>query len=73
MLVAGAGRAASFPGRQRPCRLDAAITAYARDSLSAAPSAIGVANDLCNRIHDDFAYDGEATTVATPRPATPSS
>ena len=45
--------------------IDAAITAYARDSLSSAPSVIGIANDFCNRIYEDFAYDGEATTVAT--------
>ena len=31
----------------------------------ARPRCIGVANDLCHRIHHDFAYDGEATTVAT--------
>ncbi len=45
--------------------IEPAITAYARDSLSAAPSVVGVASDFCNRIYDDFAYDGEATTVAT--------
>ena len=45
--------------------IEPAITAYARQSLSAAPSAIGIANDFCNRIHRDFAYDGEATTVHT--------
>ena len=45
--------------------LDADITAYARESLSDASSVTGIANDFCNRIYDDFAYDGEATTVAT--------
>lgn len=44
--------------------LDAAITAYATESL-AARSVTAIANDLCNRIHADFAYDNEATTVAT--------
>lgn len=44
--------------------LDAAITAYAKESL-AARSATAIANDFCNRIHADFAYDNEATTVAT--------
>lgn len=44
---------------------DAAIAAYARDSAAAGRSAVAVADDLCNRIHADFAYDGEATTVAT--------
>ncbi|MEO5757916.1 MAG: transglutaminase family protein [Mesorhizobium sp.] len=43
--------------------IDAAITAYARDSVGG--SAVGTAIDLCNRIHRDFAYDGEATTVRT--------
>jgi len=43
--------------------IDAAITTYARDSI--AGSAAGTAMDLCNRIHRDFTYDGEATTVRT--------
>ncbi|AZO22024.1 MULTISPECIES: transglutaminase family protein [unclassified Mesorhizobium] len=43
--------------------LDAAITAYARESLSG--STVGTAVDLCNRIHRDFTYDGKATTVQT--------
>ena len=43
--------------------IDAAITSYARDSI--AGSAAGTAMNLCNRIHRDFAYDGEATTVRT--------
>lgn len=43
--------------------LDAAITSYAQDSLGT--SAAGMAMDLCNRIHRDFTYDGEATTVRT--------
>jgi transglutaminase-like putative cysteine protease len=45
--------------------LDRAITAYARESLSRAASVTGIANDFCNRIYNDFAYDGAATTVAT--------
>jgi transglutaminase-like putative cysteine protease len=45
--------------------LDAAITAYARQSQTGASSVTSVANDLCNRINADFTYDGEATTVAT--------
>jgi transglutaminase-like putative cysteine protease len=45
--------------------LDPAITAYARDSLAQAGSATGIAADFCNRIYADFAYDGDATTVAT--------
>ena len=43
--------------------LDAAITLYAHDSV--AGSAAGTAMNLCNRIHRDFTYDGEATTVRT--------
>ncbi|TGS18922.1 transglutaminase family protein [Mesorhizobium sp. M2E.F.Ca.ET.209.01.1.1] len=43
--------------------IDAAITAYARESL--AGSAVATAVNLCNRIHRDFTYDGKATTVQT--------
>ncbi|RWC33293.1 transglutaminase family protein [Mesorhizobium sp.] len=43
--------------------VDAAITTYARDSI--AGSAAGTAMNLCNRIHRDFVYDDEATTVRT--------
>ncbi len=43
--------------------IETAITEYA--GLAAAGSAIAVAGDLCNRIHADFTYDGEATTVRT--------
>lgn len=43
--------------------IDAAITAYARRSL--AGSTTGTVMDFCNRIHRDFTYDGEATTVHT--------
>ncbi|TPK98760.1 transglutaminase family protein [Mesorhizobium sp. B2-4-12] len=43
--------------------IDAAITSYAHDSVG--NSAAGTAMNLCNRIHRDFTYDGEATTVRT--------
>ncbi|TGQ16460.1 MULTISPECIES: transglutaminase family protein [unclassified Mesorhizobium] len=43
--------------------IDAAITAYAQESL--AGSTVATAVDLCNRIHRDFTYDGKATTVQT--------
>lgn len=43
--------------------IDAAITAYARQSL--AGSTTGTVMDFCNRIHRDFTYDGKATTVHT--------
>jgi transglutaminase-like putative cysteine protease len=44
--------------------LDDGITAYAGESAGRG-SIRAVARDLCARIHRDFAYDGEATTVAT--------
>lgn len=43
--------------------IDGAITGFAQDSV--AGSAAGTAMKLCNRIHRDFTYDGEATTVRT--------
>ncbi|TIX10727.1 MAG: transglutaminase family protein [Mesorhizobium sp.] len=43
--------------------IDAAITAYAKDSL--AGSTVATVMDLCNRIQRDFTYDGKATTVQT--------
>jgi transglutaminase-like putative cysteine protease len=44
--------------------IDPAITAYAAESL-ASGSVLAVANHLCHRLHEEFAYDNEATTVAT--------
>jgi len=44
--------------------IDPAITAYASQSLGKR-SVIELATDFCNRIHADFAYDDEATTVST--------
>ncbi|TIT27796.1 MAG: transglutaminase family protein, partial [Mesorhizobium sp.] len=43
--------------------IDAAITAYAKDSV--AGSTVATVMDLCNRIQRDFTYDGKATTVQT--------
>jgi transglutaminase-like putative cysteine protease len=43
--------------------MDRAISSYAADSIGS--SALGTALDLCNRIHRDFTYDGDATTVQT--------
>lgn len=49
---------------------DEAMTAYARDTLSPAMSAYAAVRALGERIHEDFAYDGEATEVdTTPREA----
>ncbi|MEW9804819.1 transglutaminase N-terminal domain-containing protein [Mesorhizobium sp. ZMM04-5] len=45
--------------------IDDAITAYARESAGRNASVAAIADDLCNGIYRDFAYDGEATTVAT--------
>jgi transglutaminase-like putative cysteine protease len=45
--------------------LDPAISAYAGQSLAGDPSVQALAERLCNRINADFAYDTEATTVAT--------
>jgi transglutaminase-like putative cysteine protease len=45
--------------------LDPAISAYAGESLAGDPSVQALAERLCKRINTDFAYDTEATTVAT--------
>ncbi len=45
--------------------IEEVITGYARDGLPASASVIGIANAFCDRIYNDFDYDGEATTVAT--------
>jgi transglutaminase-like putative cysteine protease len=45
--------------------LDQAISAYAGQSLAGDASVQTLAERLCNRINADFAYDTEATTVAT--------
>lgn len=39
---------------------------YARPSFAAGRPLLDAANDLCRRIHLDFRYDPEATTLATP-------
>ena len=44
---------------------DTDITAYARESATAGRSVLAVASALCARIHADFDYDGEATSVTT--------
>ncbi|MBD0414667.1 transglutaminase family protein [Oryzicola mucosus] len=41
------------------------MTGYAAESLSPGRSVAAIAHDLCHRIHTDFTYDGEATTVTT--------
>ncbi|MDM9625771.1 transglutaminase family protein [Rhizobium sp. S152] len=41
------------------------ISEYARDSVLPHLTVLQIANALCARIHKDFTYDGEATTVDT--------
>jgi transglutaminase-like putative cysteine protease len=43
-----------------------AITEYARPSFSAGRPVIDAAADLMTRMHGDFIYDADATTVSTP-------
>jgi len=44
------------------------ITGYARESVANARTVFELAFDLCQRIHADFDYDGDATTVRTLSP-----
>ena len=53
-----------FLGASDYVSIDPDITAYAGGSLGE-DSVRAIAGDLCARIHRDFRYDGEATTVAT--------
>jgi transglutaminase-like putative cysteine protease len=45
--------------------IDGEITAYAAQSLKPRRSVAAAAEDLCRRVHADFTYDSDATTVAT--------
>jgi transglutaminase-like putative cysteine protease len=54
-----------FAGSSDYASIDAEITAYARESLDRTASVETLAQSLCTRIRADFAYDVEATTVAT--------
>jgi transglutaminase-like putative cysteine protease len=54
-----------FLAASRHAPLDEAITAFARDSWPDAASTAGLAEALCRRIHEEFVYDGDATTVST--------
>jgi transglutaminase-like putative cysteine protease len=53
-----------YPTTRTP--LAPAITDYARASFAEGRPIIEAAIDLMTRIHDEFVYDGEATTVSTP-------
>ena len=57
-------RIISWPPASMPASTPA-ITAYARESLAGDPSVQRLAERSLHRIHDDFAYDNEATTVDT--------
>lgn len=46
--------------------IDAAITAYAEESLGPGRSVLAISEDFCRRIYADFAYDSQATLVDTP-------
>lgn len=46
--------------------IGAEVLAYARPSFPAGRTVIGSAIDLMHRIHSEFRFDPEATTVATP-------
>jgi transglutaminase-like putative cysteine protease len=53
-----------YPTRRTP--LAPAITEYARESFAAGRPIIEAAAELMTRMHADFVYDPEATTVSTP-------
>lgn len=52
-------------GQSPRLRDNAAIAAYARDTVTAGMTVREAALALCKRIHTDFKYDPEATTVDT--------
>jgi transglutaminase-like putative cysteine protease len=53
-----------FPSRQTP--LHGPVTDYARESFPPGRPSLEGAEELMRRIRDDFAYDPDATHVATP-------
>jgi transglutaminase-like putative cysteine protease len=53
-----------YPTRRTP--LAPAITEYARESFAAGRPIVEAAAELMTRMHADFVYDPEATTVSTP-------
>ncbi len=54
-----------FIGASPRIGMDATISAYARELLKPGMTIREIALSLCKRIHKDFTYDGEATTVDT--------
>lgn len=63
-LVADAPASFVYPTRRTPT--SAAITDYARASFDPGRPIADAAAELMTRIHTDFTYDAEATTVSTP-------
>jgi transglutaminase-like putative cysteine protease len=61
---ARAARAFSFTSPHIPS--SAAARAYAAPSFAPGRPVIEAARELTKRLHDDFAYDSRATTIATP-------
>ena len=53
-----------YPTRRTPIAPE--ITAYARESFTPGRPVAEAAADLMSRMHADFTYDSEATTVSTP-------
>ncbi len=54
-----------FVGTSPRIGVDAAITAYAKELVKPGMTIREIAFAMCKRIHKDFTYDGEATTVDT--------
>lgn len=54
-----------FIGASPRLGTDTAISAYARELLKPGMTIREIALSMCKRIHKDFTYDGEATTVDT--------
>jgi transglutaminase-like putative cysteine protease len=63
-LEADSPAAFLYPTARTP--LTPAITDYARASFPAGRPIVEAASDLMTRIHAEFVYDSEATTVSTP-------
>ncbi|HQT52322.1 MAG TPA: transglutaminase family protein [Phenylobacterium sp.] len=55
-----------YPTRRTP--ITPAITEYARESFPAGRPILEAAAELMTRMHAEFVYDPEATTVSTPAP-----
>jgi transglutaminase-like putative cysteine protease len=65
-VEARAARAFAFPSPYVPASTWAAAREYALPSFAAGRPVVEAARALTTRLHADFAYDGRATTIATP-------